>query len=186
VKKTMFLTAATVALACAGFATAGVVAKTIRLHGGQSVQIGKTKVMCLAKTIHAPGVTQTITVTQTVTAPTKTVTVTAPVQTVTVTTSVATPPTTTSGGGSPVTKDFSGNGDQTLDPFTTTFGEHLYWTWQNTNGDFPTGMFINDESQLEVLVNGDGNTTSGSTYLAPGLHTLQVITIGNWTIRIGP
>jgi hypothetical protein len=177
--KRVLIAVAVLALACAGFATAAVATKTIRLHGGQSVKVGNAKVMCLAKTIKLPGKTYTITDTQTVTAPTKTVTV-----TVTTGGSTPPPPTTTTTNSTPVVKDFAGNGDQYLDPFTTTVGEHLYWTWQNTNGDYPTGMFISDTDSIPV--NGDGNTTSGSTYLAPGTHSLHVITVGNWTIHIGP
>ena len=90
------------------------------------------------------------------------------------------------GGGGVVTKDYSGNGDQIEAPFTTTVGETLSWTYQNTNGDFPTGMFVNDDSLYEVLVDTSGATpTSGSTYLPVGTHTLHVITIGNWTMHVG-
>jgi hypothetical protein len=124
----------------------------------------------------------------TITEPAKTVTTvvtTTSVSTVTVTVPGANPPpTTTAPTGSPITKDYSGNGDLTEPPFTTSVGETLSWTWVNGNGDFPTGMFINDDGQSKVLV--DSQATSGSTYLAPGTHTLDIITIGTWTIHVGP
>lgn len=82
-----------------------------------------------------------------------------------------------------MTLDFSGDGDRTEAPFTTTVGETLSWTWVNGNGDAPTGMFINDDSAFEELV--DSQAASGSTYLPPGEHTLDIITIGDWTIHVG-
>lgn len=162
------------ALATAGTASAVVLARHVTLKAGQCTTVKQVRV-CAAKgvTVRQPP----ITITQ------PAITVTSPAVTVTVTTTTtSTPP---PSGGSKVVKDFSGNGEQTEAPFTTTVGETLSWTYENTNGDFPTGMFINDDSQLEVLVDGDGQTTSGSTYLKPGEHTFHVITVGNWTIHVG-
>ncbi len=88
-------------------------------------------------------------------------------------------------GAASAGRNFSGNGDKTIAPFTTTAGETLSWVWQNTNGSSPTGMAIDDASQSSFVVNSDGSTTHGSTYLPPGKHTLQIITVGNWTIHIG-
>jgi hypothetical protein len=91
----------------------------------------------------------------------------------------------TSSGAASSGLNFSGNGEKTIAPFTTTVGETLTWMWQNTNGSSPTGMTIDDLSQNSFVANSDGSVTRGSTYLPPGKHTLHVITVGNWTIHIG-
>lgn len=83
----------------------------------------------------------------------------------------------------PVSESYSGTDDAVEAPFTTCRGETLTWTWVNGNGAFPTGLFVNDDSQAQVLV--DSMASSGSTYLPAGTHTLDIITIGSWTISIG-
>jgi len=180
----IWIAAGFLALALAGGASAYVLTRHVTLKAGQCTT-WKGLQVCAAK-----GATKTVTRTrlQTVTQPAQTVTQTV-VQTVTappVTVTVTTPGGTSGGGGgAPVTEDYSGNGDQTEAPFTTSVGETLSWTWQNTNGDSPTGMFINDDSADQVLVDSDGNTTAGSTYLPAGTHTLDIVTIGNWTVHVG-
>ena len=75
--------------------------------------------------------------------------------------------------------DYSGKGTLAEAAFTTCQGETLSWTLSDTCN----GMFINDNSQSEVLV--DSAAASGSTYLAPGAHTIEVSACGDWTIHIG-
>jgi len=190
VSRRALLGAGLCALLFAGVATATVITRHVTLRAGQCLTLSKTRV-CASR---ARTVTRTvshasppITITQPVKTVTNIVTTTA-ISTVTVTVpSGVPPPNTPAPTGSPITKDFSGNGDVTEAPFTTTVGETLSWTWQNTNGDFPTGMTIYDTSGSNFsLVDSDGQTTSGSTYLAAGTHTLETITIGNWTIHVGP
>lgn len=186
----MLFAAALSALAFAGVASAYGL-KTIMVSPGHCTTVKKTRVCARNSAVRYRTVTETdqTVVTTTITAPT--VTVTAPVVTVTqpsvVTTPVPAPPaTTTTTSCAAVVEDFSGNGDLTEAPFTTCKGETLSWTWQNTNGDFPTGMSIFDDSGNMNPVSGDGNTTSGSTYVPAGTHTLAIITTGNWTIHVGP
>lgn len=178
-RRYLLMLAASIALVCAGVAAAAIVTRTITLPSGACVTLSKTRV-CAArarvKTVQGPITT--------IVPPAVTITLSPPTVTVTVSTPSPTP-TTPSGSGSRVILDFSGNGDLTEAPFTTAVGETLSWTWQNTNGDFPTGMSINDASQLDFLVDADGSTTSGSTYLSPGTHTLEIVTVGNWTIHVG-
>jgi hypothetical protein len=83
-----------------------------------------------------------------------------------------------------VSESYSGSGDAYEPSFTTCKQETLTWTWVNTNGDFPTGMFINDESQFQVLVD-ESQASSGSVTLPAGTHTLDITTIGDWTITVG-
>jgi hypothetical protein len=47
-------------------------------------------------------------------------------------------------------------------------------------------MSIHDDIQATFVVNADGSTVGGSTYLPAGQHMLSTITVGNWTIHIGP
>jgi hypothetical protein len=176
-RRRALLAAGLVVLLFAGVATAAVLTRKVTLHSGACVTIAKTRV-CAAKAR-----TVTLSHNLTITEPGKTVTVNS-VSIVTVTVPGANPPPTTTISQSPVTEDYSGDGDLTEAPFTTPVGETLTWTWVNGNGDFPTGMFINDDSAGQVLV--DSMATSGSTYLAPGAHTLSVVTIGTWTIHVGP
>jgi hypothetical protein len=175
------------ALAVAGAASAFAITRHVTLKPGQCMTIkgmrvcaakAKTRTVVHMYTVTSPGRTVTSPA-QTVTTPGRTVTM-----TVTVPAATPPPPTTTTINPSPVTESYSGDGDLTEAPFTTPVGETLSWTWVNGNGDFPTGMFINDDSAGQVLVDSMG--TSGSTYLAPGTHTLSIITIGTWTIHVGP
>jgi len=82
-----------------------------------------------------------------------------------------------------VSESYSGTDDLTEPTFTTCRAETLSWTWTNTNGAYPTGMYISDESQFATLV--DSDAASGSLTLPAGTHTLDIITIGDWTITVG-
>ena len=195
-----------VALAAAGAATAAVVTRTLFVRAGHCTFVRRTRVCAVGAPARTIRRVRTVVDVQTVT---RTVTLAAPAVTTDGTkgstgaggaTSTGRSPSTTTSGSTPTTSsppstttstttpstltlDFSGSDDRTLAPFTTTVGETLSWTWQNTNGDFLTGMNIFDDSGNMDSITG-GETTTGSGYLPPGTHTLDIITIGNWTIHI--
>lgn len=81
---------------------------------------------------------------------------------------------------SSVSAAYSGTDSATEIPFTTCRDETLTWTYSNNLG---CSLFLNDDSQFSVLV--DSSASSGSTTLPAGLHTLDIISCGDWTISAG-
>jgi hypothetical protein len=79
---------------------------------------------------------------------------------------------------------FAGAGIKTLRPFRTFRGRDLIWTLTgDTSG---TGFTLYDESGADSIpVSSSGSETRGSTFLAAGLHSFNVVApSGRWTITI--
>lgn len=85
----------------------------------------------------------------------------------------------------PISMEWSGAGSKTLDPFTTTVGQHLQWTHTPTR-DFDLGLEVHDDEQYYVVF--DSKATTGESYLKPGKHLLEVrdYSDGTWTLKLVP
>lgn len=196
---------ALLALACAGFASAGGLTKII-LQPGACVTLGNWHVCAAkakAKTVKGKKVVTVKGKTVTVTVKGTPVTVTIPgtppppvTVTVTTTTQAAPPPPTTTTTPTYVSRQWSGtgtSGNQTLDSFTTAVPETVTWTssWPDgagigdPNGDFNLYDNLGSGSQV-TMVNWD-STGSGSVALPAGTHQFTVLdeSGSTWHVSVG-
>jgi hypothetical protein len=84
---------------------------------------------------------------------------------------------------SPVGQTFTGNGDQTLAPFTLQTGTVVHWTAQPDAFGYNTFSVSSSPSDTHYVNFDNGNNgTSGQSYLPPGTYTLNITATAQWTL----